>query len=330
MEKILTQEEIDALFRATQKGQISSGARQVAQGNVSKFNLREISQINKEQVRALSVLHESFARNITNSLGAYLRVGFNVNLVSVEQLTFSEIVSRLPDLTYLCSMRMQPIEAVGLLQMDLAVAFPIMDLVLGGPGTGEMELRDLTEIEEQILESVMRILTRELQAAWSPVLQVEIEFETRLQSSHTQVLMGPTERCLALSFEINMTDAHGVLNVTLPAVASNAVLRKLSAQSVYSKRGSSAAQVQQIQRHLLDGMFDVDLRLPPIPVSVRDLTDLQAGQVLSLQQPVEQPAVLYVAEKEMFAVYPVACGLVRGAQILNRNSIVPVSRKAEI
>jgi flagellar motor switch protein FliM len=330
MEKILTQEEIDALFRATQKGQIPSGAKREVQKNVSKFNLREISQISKEQVRALSALHESFARNITNSLGAYLRVGFDVNLVSVEQLTFSEIVSRLPDLTYLCSIRMQPIEAVGLLQMDLGVAFPIMDLVLGGPGTGTLELRDLTEIEEQILESVMRILTRELQSAWAPVLQVEIEFEQRLQSSHTQVLMGPTERCLALSFEINMTEAHGVLNVTLPAVASNAVLRKLSAQSVYSRRGNSAAQVQQIQRHLLDSTFDLDLRLPPVPVSVRDLTDLQAGEVLRLRQPVEQPAVLYVAEKEMFAVYPVACGLVRGAQILNRNSIVPVSRKVEI
>lgn len=330
MEKILTQEEIDALFRATQKGQIPSGARREAQKNVSRFNLREISQINKDQVRALSTLHESFARNITNSLGAYLRVGFDVNLVSVEQLTFSEIVSRLPDLTYLCSMRMQPIEAVGLLQMDLGVAFPIMDLVLGGPGTGTTELRDLTEIEEQILESVMRILTRELQAAWTPVLQVEIEFEARLQSSNTQVLMGPTERCLALSFEIKMTDAHGVLNVTLPAVASNAVLRKLTAQSIYSKRGSSVAQIQQVQRHLLDGTYDLDLRLPPIPVSVRDLTGLAPGEVLLLHQPVEQPAILYVAEKEMFSVYPVACGLSRGAQILNRNSIVPVSRKAEV
>src|SRR4029077_12947601 len=154
-------------------------------------------------------------------------------------------------------------------------------------------------------------------------------FEQRQQSSHTQVLMGPTERCLALSFEIKMPDAHGMLNVTLPAVASNAVLRKLTAQSAYSKRGSSTTHAHQIQRHLLDGAFDVDLRLPPIPVSVRDLTDLQVGQVLRLHQPVEQPAILYVAEKEMFAVYPVACGLVRGAQILHRNSIIPVSRKAE-
>ncbi len=329
MEKILNQEEIDALFRATQKGGLPTDTKVAAPKNISNFNLRETSQINKEQVRALSTLHESFARNITNSLGAYLRVGFDFTLVSVEQLTYSEILSRLPELTYLCSMRMQPIEAIGLLQMDLAVAFPIMDLVLGGPGTGSMELRDLTEIEEQILESVMRILTRELQSAWAPVLPVEIDFEQRQQSSHAQVLMGPTERCLALSFEIKMPDTHGVLNVTLPAVASNALLRKLTAQTAYLKRGGSAIHVSRIQRLLMDAGFHLELRLPPIPVSIRDLTDLKAGDVLPLQQPVEQSATLYVAEKEMYAVYPVACGHARGAQILHRNSIIPISRRVD-
>jgi len=329
MEKILTQEEIDALFRATQKGQIPAG-KQAPQKNVSKFNVREITQITKDQVRALSALHEGFARSITDSLGAYLRVGLDFYLVSVEQLTFSEIVSRLPELTYLCSMRMNPLDAIGLLQMDLAVAFPVIDLVLGGPGNGAFELRELTEIEEQILETVMRILTRELQSAWSPVLPVEIEFDQRQPSSHTQLLMGPTERCLALNFEIKMPDAHGVLNVTLPAVASNAILRKLSMQSAYSRRGRSASHVHQIQGRLLDGGYAVELRLPPAPVSVRDLTELKVGQVLALQQPVEQPAVLYVAEKDMFAVYPVACGFMRGAQVLNRNSIIPASRKAEV
>jgi flagellar motor switch protein FliM len=213
--------------------------------------------------------------------------------------------------------------------MDLSAAFPIMDLVLGGPGTGSVELRDLTEIEEQILESVMRILARELQSAWAPVLPVEIEFEQRQQSSHAQVLMGPTERCLALSFEIKLLEAQGVLNVTLPAVASNAVLRKLTAQTAFSQRGASAAHVRQIRERLLDGRYDVELRLPPIPIRVRDLTSLEVGEVLPLYQPVEHPAILYVAEQEMFSVYPVACGLVRGAQVLQRNSIVPSTRKAE-
>jgi flagellar motor switch protein FliM len=99
VEKILTQEEIDALFRATHKGEIAVGAPKVVRRDIANLNLRETSRINKDQVRALSALHDSFARSVTNSLGAYLRVGFAVNLVSVEQLTLSEVLSRLPDLT---------------------------------------------------------------------------------------------------------------------------------------------------------------------------------------------------------------------------------------
>src|ERR1700730_380065 len=213
MEKILSQDEIDALFRATQKGQIPAGGAKAERKDISKFDIRVAGQISKDQVRALSALLETFARNITNSLGAYLRVAFEVNLVSVEQLNYSEIISRLPDLTYLCSVRVQPFEALALLQMDLSLAFPVLDLVLGGSGGGAIEIRDLTEIEEQIVESVVRILTRELQAAWAPVLQVEFDFDQRQLSP--QSLMAPSERGLALSFEIKMPDALGMLNITL-------------------------------------------------------------------------------------------------------------------
>jgi flagellar motor switch protein FliM len=328
MEKILTQEEIDALFRATQKGQIPVSTVQAVQKKISKLNLRGISQISKEQVRALSALHESFARNVTNSLGAYLRVGFAVNLVSVEQLTFSEVLSRLPDLTYLCSIRMQPIEAPAMMQMDLAIAYPIMDLVLGGGGSAIFELRDLTEIEEQIIESVMEILTRELQASWAPILEVRMDFDQRLKNNQAVALMAATERSLAMSFEITMPEVRGILNVTLPAVASNALLRKLSAQTAYSRHGISTSHGQQLREQLLESEFIAELRLPPALVSVRDLTGLQVGQVLSLNHLVEEPAILYISDKEMFTAYPVACGHLRGGQILHRKSILPVSRKA--
>jgi flagellar motor switch protein FliM len=326
MEKILSQEEIDALFRATQKGQVAVSRAKIVQKDITKFDIRASGQISKEQVRSLSALLETFARNITNSLGAYLRVAFEVNLVSVEQLNYSEILSRLPDLTYLCSIRLRPFEALALLQMDLSLAFPVMDVVLGGTGSSTFEIRDITEIEEQIVESVVRIVTRELQDSWAPVLQVEFDFDQRQLSP--QALMSPTERGLALSFEIKMPDAQGMLNISLPAVASNALFRKLTAQSAYYKHVTSMVHVNQIRERMLDGKFAVELRLPSTPIFVRDLTDLQTGEVLLLHHPVEKPAVLLVTGKEMFLAYPVACGNMRGSEIAQRNSIIPDLDKA--
>jgi len=98
MEKILNQEEIDQLFQAAQKGKLG-GPGGASQKQVTRFDIREIGQINKEQVRAVSILHENFARSVTNSLSAYLRVGFEVDIVSIEQLNYSEVVSRVRSLT---------------------------------------------------------------------------------------------------------------------------------------------------------------------------------------------------------------------------------------
>jgi flagellar motor switch protein FliM len=78
---------------------------------------------------------------------------------------------------------------------------------------------------------------------------------------------------------------------------------------------------------MLEGQFAAELRLQPSQVSVSDLAELQVGQILPLTHSVEDPGNLLIGEREMFKAYPVACGAMRGAQIVLRNSIIPVSRK---
>ena len=68
----------------------------------------------------------------------------------------------------------------GALQIDLKVAFPIIDLLLGGEGKSIPATREITEIEEQIVESVARIVCRELGAAWQ-ALALEVRFDRRLE-----------------------------------------------------------------------------------------------------------------------------------------------------
>jgi flagellar motor switch protein FliM len=130
MAKLLDQSEIDALFSAAQSSR--QPARPVAPKTVVPCNLRQANQLSADQVAAVTMLHESLARRLGNSLGAYLRVGFDINLVSAEELTYGEFVSRLPDLSYFASLRLMPIDARAVIQADLALAYPIVDLVLGG------------------------------------------------------------------------------------------------------------------------------------------------------------------------------------------------------
>ncbi len=92
MEKVLNQEEIDAMFRAALGRTTGMPA---SASSYQPCDFKQAGQIKKDQVRAISNLHEGFARNLTNALGAYLRVIFEVNLVSVEQLTYREFLQRI-------------------------------------------------------------------------------------------------------------------------------------------------------------------------------------------------------------------------------------------
>jgi flagellar motor switch protein FliM len=313
MEKVLNQEQIDAMVRAARGGD-GGGAQQPT---AVRWDARQASQIGREQAQAISALHEGFARNLTHSVGAYLRVAFTAALVSAEHLTYSEFLQRIPEMTYLATCKLAPVEAVALLQLDLAVAFPLIDVLLGGEGKSALPERQITGIEEQILETVMRIICRELQNAWQ-MLALQFEFEQRQQPEQVQHLMPAEEKTLSLSFEVTVAESRGTLNLVFPALVSNALLRKMSADWSRPKRRAQPDGSDRLRAQLLQCRFRVELGLQIPAVAVRELVDLSAGTVLTFPCAVRQPATLRVAEQELFAAIPARRGSLRAAQVLER------------
>src|SRR5882757_2147783 len=277
VEKILDQGEIDAMVRAARGG--AAAETKVKQKKVVPWDVRQAAQIGREQMHAISLLHEGFARNLTNSVGAYLRIGFNAALVSAEHLTFAEFLQRIPEVTYLASIKLEPMGATGLLQFDLSVAFPLIDVLLGGEGKGAPPTREITEIEEQIIETVVRIICRELQVAWQ-AMTLEFEFEQRQQPQQVQQLMPAEEKTLSMSFEITVAESRGTMNLVVPAVVSNALLRKLSVGWATAKRKARSDSSQRLQARVLACPFQVELCMNSVTVPLRELSELEAGDLL--------------------------------------------------
>ncbi len=318
MEKILTQEEIDALFRAAQGRASEKGKQPAEERALAVCNFHQSARISKEQLRSVSQLHELFARNLTHSLGAYLRLTFEVNLVSAEQLNYGEFLQRIPEVTYLVSVALHPMGVSAAIEIDLPLAFPMIDVLLGGPGRAEATVREITEIEEQILESVVKIIGRELDNTWHPVLDVQFTFEGRLRQADISRLMPPSEKILSLSFEIRMPEARGMLNVALPAAVSNALLRKLTQQASYRKQPSTADSTSQMRRRLDHCIFPLQLVLPGQAVRVSKILSLETGDILKLNCSLTEAARLLVSGKVLFSAHPVRTRDHRAAQVEGR------------
>lgn len=321
MENVLSQQEIDAMVRAARTGGQLANAPEL-QAQVEPWDLHLAGQIGREQLEAITSLHEGFARNLTNAMGAYLRVVFTTALVSAEHLSYREFLQSVPENTYFASCRLNPMGASAALQFDLKLAFPVIDLLLGGGGTGIAATRDITEIEEQILDSVARIICRELAGAWQ-ALALEIVFENRLEAAAARRLMSPEEKTLSLSFEVSMPEVRGGLNIAVPATLSHALLRKLAADWNRRRQAVPDASRKRIMQLLLDCPTTAELAASPIGVPVGTLADLKPGQVLALRRSAQEPASLLIAGLKMFQAFPVRCAEIRAAKITERLADTP-------
>jgi flagellar motor switch protein FliM len=314
MQNVLNQEEINAMVQAARSGGLAD-AGAPKEPKVEPWDVRRAGQIGREQLQAITQLHEGFARSLTHSLGAYLRVVFAATLVSAEHLTYREFLERLPETTYLASCKLEPMGVNGALQLDLKVLFPIIDLLLGGEGKSISATREITEIEEQIVESVARIVCRDLGAAWQAV-NLEVDFGKRMEPAEAQRLQLPNDKMLSLSFEITLLEERGGLNLAVPVSVSHALLRKISAEwSERRPRGGSEWR-ERLKRRLLECPFSVELGVNELRAAVGELSQLVAGQLLPLRRSATQPASLLVAGVEMFCAVPARSGDTRAAQVL--------------
>jgi flagellar motor switch protein FliM len=281
MEKILKQDEIDALFEAARTSSPEAAQTEI-RARVVPYNFSSAGQISTDQLRAISMLNDLFARNLTHNLAAWLRTRFQVNLVSAEQIPFNEFLLRIPEISYVASVRLEPLGALSVLQLDLALAPPVIDLLLGGDGK-EGPLRELTDIEEAILGSVVEIICRELTAAWQPVC-LSFNFERRQMQTQVARIMSVNEKTLCLSFEIRMPHSSGLLNLAFPAVVANTILRRLT--SDWGRRRRHAPETRTRMESSAAGIrFGASLQLPPVPLPARTLEALEPGAVLRLDLP---------------------------------------------
>ncbi len=314
MQNELNQEQIDAMVRAARSGGRVE-TNQAREPRVELWDVRRAGQIGREQLQAITRLHEGFARNLTLALGTYLRVVFAAALVSAEHLTYREFTERIPETTYLAACQLEPMGVHGALQLDLKVAFPIIDLLLGGEGKSLAATREMTEIEQQIVESVARIVCRELGSAWQAV-NLQVGFEKRMEPGEAQRLMPPDEKILSLSFEVTLLEQRGGLNLAVPVSLSYALLRKISAEWGDSRSRGSAEWRERLQRRLLECPFAVELGVNELSARVSELVHMVPGTLLPLHRNAARPASLMVAGLELFRAAPALSGDTRAAQVL--------------
>ena len=305
MAEILSQEEVDALLAALQQGEeidldISSDKFSPTKTAVL-YNFKRPDRISKDQLRFLQFLHDRFARNFSSVLSTYLRSIVEVDLVSIEQITYSEFLMSLPDPTFFCVLGVYPLEAKMAIEINPGLVFPIIDRLLGGEGEAIEEVRPLTDLEMDLMDGVINRALEELEKVWETVVEdIEFVVEVKESSPHLIQIVAPNEVVVLITFEIRIGEVKGMMNICIPAIALEPISSQLGLEMFTGTKAISEEDRRKVLDHIERALVEMEAVLGRTTLTVEEILDLEEGDVVCLPNFVDTPIVVTVGGVEKF------------------------------
>ena len=309
---MLSQEEIDSVFRKNQRrGQDDAAAK------AQVYDFRRPDRIAKDQLRAIHLLHENFARSLASSLSAYLRAYVAVNLISVEQLAFMEFAQILPSPTSMVSLSMKPYDGNALLELNPSLVFPVLEMLLGGTGQGTLKPdREITEIEQSILDGLLRIILNDLRTAWQAVATMEFAIESHETEPQLLQILAPNEAVVAISMEIRIGDMAGIMNLGIPSITVKMLRQKFDQQWSVRKTRATEDEHLRVLKIIQPAVIQAESVLAGPTLSVSSLLALKEGDVLAFDYTLDRPLDLTLNGQLKYRGEIVTSGRKRAFQVL--------------
>jgi flagellar motor switch protein FliM len=293
---LLTKEEMSSLLENSDSTAPESGKRR----RVMPYNFRRPDRIPREQIRSLYLMHDLFALSLSSSLPILMRSMSGVTLLSVEQQAYSEYLQGLSDPTAVFTLSMHPLPGVAALELNPAIAFPVIDRLLGGSGEDLEQQRAVTEIEQRILEGFVKVITDDLRATWRPLAELDLQILGRETRPQMLQIVAPNEAVLTIAFQVQVAEARGQMSLCLPAITLEPIIQNLN-QSLYSR---SREVPPEQTRALLDSLalvkFPLSAELRGTKALMDDLMNLAPGDVLRLDHRLDQPVEISVGGQVKF------------------------------
>ena len=297
MDKVLSQEEIDALFSAMSSEDVDLEApaqKRPPERKVTTYDFHHADRISQDQIRSIHLMHEYFGRNFASSLSAYLRNFVEVKLVNLEQQSYSAFLKEIPDPTMFSSIGMRPLDDNLALEMNPSVVFPVIDLILGGPGLAPTENRTLTEIEMNIIDGVLRLAMRDLRTAWSPVMDLDLFLEEKGTKAQMFQIVSPGETVIAIQLEVKISENSGMMNICIPSRVLKQLRSKLDRQWSVRRQKTYGNEEKKIMDLMKQVSIPLSSEIRNSVLTVDDLLKVSVGDVIELKERVEEPVYLCV------------------------------------
>ena len=275
-----------------------------------KADFKTVSQWEGARAEQLRLVNESLARDLSMNLSAFLRSSIQVRFTGASNIVYSDL-SKEPESSCFATVLTRQHEREMVIRADYSILFPLVGIALGAQaGAFASPDRKPTEIELQVVTLLLRLILAETFRAWSPLVHNQLEALTVEVEPTPSHALPPSELMCTMSFEAAVGDSTGKLALAVPTgVFAGGVETPQTELEPAAKSGESA---EKIVRLMMSAQVTLDIWLEPSEIRLKDLLQLQVGQIIKLDHAAEQNVACTLNGKRGFDGQIVSTGSRRG------------------
>ncbi|GEL06665.1 flagellar motor switch protein FliM [Salisediminibacterium halotolerans] len=308
MADVLSQGEIDALLSALSTGEMDADElkKEDEEKKVKTYDFKRALRFSKDQIRSLTRIHENFARLLTTQLSAQLRTFVSINVASVDQLPYDEFIRSVPKMTILNVFEPYPLDGRFVMEVNPNIAYAMLDRMLGGQGEAYDKVDNLTEIETKIMTQLFQRTLETFREAWMSVEEFDPVMDDMEVNPQFLQLVSPNETVVVVSFSTTIGETSGMINICLPHVVIESILPKLSVHlwMQTKKKEPDPAEVAALESNLKQAPLEMTVELGHSEITIEEFIQLDIGDMIELDQLIDDPLIMNVDEQPKFKVQP--------------------------
>ncbi|MEN6521606.1 MAG: FliM/FliN family flagellar motor switch protein [Armatimonadota bacterium] len=288
---------------------------------IKAYDFVHPDKLSKVHLRVIQSMMSSLERTWASTLTSVLKDETLVMLDSVEQVTFGACVESFPSESIIAALKMKPLSGVTYLQMPAASGLRFISRMAGSRTQSTCEPRELTMIEQKILQKLLDRLAEDLQSAWKPLIELDVAI-VKIHNSAEDIEVLPEEMMLAVGFTWTTGPLEHKVAIIIPANSIDLV-RDLLTPEQWLRGKPSEDQKQQAATPaalLKDVPVQAAVELGKAKVSMQDIISIDIGDVIRLDKAVDELLDVKVQGETKFYGRPGLIGTKLAVQIAEQTA----------
>ena len=317
---VLTQEQIDALLAAANDDStdLEELKREETTRKIKVYDFKRPDKFSKDQIRTLYMLHESFARLLNTYMSSHLRTLVNVDVASVEQLTYQEFVQSLANPSVITILGVPPLKGNIIFEISTEIAFAYLDRVFGGDGSTAIKTRVLTEIEDAVMRRFVNSAMERFKESWSNVTPMNPILEATESNPQFTQIVPPNDMVVIITMNTKLGEVEGFMNICIPYLVLEPIMSKLTTTfwvAASAAKDETKGQAESIRKKLNKTKVPFVVEVGRVQITIREFLTLGFGDVLQLNTKVKEDFPCMIGTNAKFLCRPGTFGKKLAVQI---------------